>query len=779
MIPKKISHYKILEKIGEGGMGEVYKAEDTKLKRIVALKFLPRKATMSEEDSSRFIHEARAAATLDHPNICTVHEINEVEEQTFIAMGYIEGELLKDKIGRGSLSQDDILDIAIQLADGLAEAHENKIVHRDIKSSNIMITPKGQVKIMDFGLAKSAELTQITTEGTRLGTVAYMSPEQVRGEEADFRTDIWSLGVVLYEMITGERPFKGQKMQAIMYSILSNEPKPIQSYRSDIQPELIWIIKKAMTKKIDERYQSMKEMHADLKSLKTETATEVTKTLPKIDSFLKNRSRKRYLVIAVPILLALIALYLIIPFKSDIQIHRSIAVLPFVDLSPNADQEYFCDGITETIIGKISKLKKLKVISRTSVMRYKKTNKSLKDVGEELGVDTILEGSVQREENKIRVTAQLIDVEEDFHIWAETYNRDLESIFEVQDDLSQAIAEALKIKMTPNLINKIKQDQTTNVEAYEYYLKGIFYINSKYINNRNENDFETGLKMFEKAIDLDENYALAYYGLAWAYEARYVFTREKRHQDLVIENCKKAFKYDPDLPEANAAMGWVYFQREDFDNAYKSFKKAIEMNRSNSEIYHMSAVFLQGLGLFDRSVKYNTLALELDPMYIYTHINRAWDYISLGQIEKAEKDYKMARNIAPENSGILRGSAYLATLRSKFDEAEKFVNKAESINPDKTIIYKAILHAAKGNKEAALKLAKDERIYALLGMQEEAIDYIEKVISTGKYYVFQYSYLPLLNSPIYKPLQDHPRFKEILAKQKKIYDERIKKYGDL
>jgi serine/threonine protein kinase/Flp pilus assembly protein TadD len=775
----QISHYKILEKIGEGGMGVVYKAEDTRLKRIVAIKFLPRQAVMHDEDKARFVREARASALLDHSNICTVYEIDEIEGQTFIVMAYLEGILLKDKIKKEKLSIDDALNIGVQIADGLSEAHAKGIVHRDIKSSNIMISSKEQAKIMDFGLAKSSQLTQITTSGTRMGTVAYMSPEQAKGEEADFRSDIWSLGVVLYEMLSGKLPFPGENIHAVMYAILNEEPIPVQNLRTDIPPELAWIIRKAMTKDLNSRYQGMKEMLSDLRALKKDTGSLLTETLPTYIRQ-KRKTPKLFRIIAVAAaLLIIVGISFILLSRISPPSQKSIAVLPFKDLSQEKDQEFFCDGMTEAIIGNLSKIEGFRVISRTSVMRYKNTEKNIKEIGKELSVSAILEGSVQREDHLLRLTAQLINVEDDSHIWSEIYNRRLQSVFEVQDELSKSIAKALEIKLTPQNIEEFAKNRTTSVEAYEYYLKGIFYVNSKYINSGNDPDFEAGVEFFNKAIALDSKYALAYYGLAWAYEAKYVFTRDEKFRNLVIENCKKAFQFKPDLPEANAAIGWVYFERRDYDNAYKSFKKALASKTSNSEIYHMSAVFLEGLGLHEQAIKMNNRAIELDPIYLYTYINRAWDYIVTGDLKSAQKDYEMARKLAPRNVGVLRGSSYLATMMGNYALSEKFIMEADEIETGKTVAAKALLMAARNKNKEALKLLKDDRILALLGMKNEALDYLGKTIENGGYKEYQYSYLALLNSVFYRSIKDDIRFKQILAAQKKIHESRVKKYGNL
>jgi len=384
MIDKLISHYKIIEELGRGGMGVVYKAEDTKLKRNVALKFLPPELTRDPEARQRFIHEAQAASSLDHNNVCTIYEIDETEEgQTLIAMACYEGETLKGKIQRGSLKIEEAIDIAIQVVQGLTKAHERGIVHRDIKPGNILITEDGVVKIIDFGLAKLAGRVKITKTGTTIGTVAYMSPEQSRGQEVDHRTDIWSLGVILYEMVTGQLPFKGEYEQAVVYSIMNEEPEPI----SGMDTECERIIRKALTKSSEERYQYVEEILADLKSLRKKIEAEILEK-----QFRKTKPKP------------------------------SIAVLYFRNMSADPEQEFFCEGMAEEIINSLTQIKDLQVAARTSAFTFKGREADIREIGRKLNVDKILEGSVRKVGNRLRIMAQLINVEDGYHLWCNFNN---------------------------------------------------------------------------------------------------------------------------------------------------------------------------------------------------------------------------------------------------------------------------------------------------------------------------------------------------------------------
>jgi serine/threonine protein kinase len=469
MIDKIVSHYRILDKIGEGGMGVVYKAEDTKLKRTVDLKFLPSELTRDADAKARFVHEARAASALDHPNICSVYEIGEdVEGRMFMVMPHYEGATLKEIMARGSITKAipagggasgklpvaDAVAIATQVAEGLVAAHAKGIVHRDIKPANIFITKNNMVKILDFGIAKLAgSKTKLTKTGSTVGTVAYMSPEQAMGKEVDPRTDIWSLGVILYEMLAGAPPFQGDYDQAVVYSILNEEPKSLVKARSDIPSGLEQIIGLALAKDPTKRYQSMEEFLGDLQA--------VTEGFRPLKASFKPAKRNIFglrkiylgsgLVVLAAILLGLNIggvrnLFL---KKAEASVIRSLAVLPLANLSGDPAQEYFSDGMTEELIATLSKISTLKVISRTSVMQFKGSRKSIPEIAAVLGVQGIIEGSVLLARERVRITAQLINAATDTHLWAESYERDLRDVLAVQSEVARDIAREIKVKLTP------------------------------------------------------------------------------------------------------------------------------------------------------------------------------------------------------------------------------------------------------------------------------------------------------------------------------------------
>ncbi len=524
MIGKTISHYKILEKLGEGGMGDVYKAEDTNLDRIVALKFLPLETTRDKDMKTRFIHEAKAASSLQHHNIYTIHEIDETDEgQLFIVMDCYEGKTIEEKIKQSPIEIDEAIDITIQIAQGLDKAHKKKIFHRDIKSANIIVTTDGVVKIVDFGIAKLAGQTRVTKDGTSLGTASYMSPEQTLGKEVDHRTDIWSVGVILYEMLTGLTPFQGDYEQAVVYSIMNEEPKPLTGLRTGIPLQLEQIVNKALAKEPKERYQHLDELIVDLNHVKKEPEKEKTeKQIPQPPTPVDIKPVWKQpipIVVSAFALIVIVGIVLnsiinkpepeVVPVAPQIS-SKSIAVLPFTSISRTEEDEMFCDGMHDDILTQVAKIHDLNVISRTSVMRYRDTDKSMKEIAQELGVGTILEGSVRRVGEKVRIVAQLINAKTDNHLWAETYDRDYADIFAIQTDVAENIASALKATLTPDEISSIESAPTENMEAYDYYLKGKYY----WDNYTDREGNMTAADMLDKAVELDPSFTLAYAWLA-------------------------------------------------------------------------------------------------------------------------------------------------------------------------------------------------------------------------------------------------------------------------
>jgi non-specific serine/threonine protein kinase len=468
MIGKNILHYKILAKLGEGGMGVVYKARDTKLDRDVAIKFLPHHIAANAEERERFKIEAQAAAALNHPNIATIYAIEEVDGELFIVMEFIDGKELREIIKSAIPNLQSAIEYATQIASGLQAAHAKGITHRDIKSSNILVTESSQVKIMDFGLAKIAGGAQLTKDHSTLGTAAYMSPEQARGEPVDQRTDIWAFGVVLYEMLTGQLPFRGEYEAAVMYSILNEEPE----YGREIAPDLKSVLQKALAKEVEQRYQQASDLLDDLKAIDGGKESKFTTKIPK-----RQQGNRVYLFAGAAILvMVVLAAIFWWPSKPGEQTIDSIAVLPLDNLSGDPAQEYFSDGMTEALITGLSKISALKVISRTSAMQYKGARKPLPEIAKELGVKAVIEGSVMRDGDRVRITAQLIEAETDRHLWADSYERNLTDVFALQRDIAQAIAGQVKVTLTPGEQKRLQEVQQIDPRAYEAYLKGIHHV---------------------------------------------------------------------------------------------------------------------------------------------------------------------------------------------------------------------------------------------------------------------------------------------------------------
>jgi len=463
--------YQLIEELGRGGMGVVYKAEDTKLKRRVALKFLPPELTHIPDVKERFMREAQAAAALDHPNICTVYEFDETEDKAFISMAFIKGQSLRKKIESGPLELDEALRIATQVAEGLQEAHKKGVVHRDIKSANIMMDERDQTKIMDFGLARMTGGTLLTKEGMAMGTIAYMSPEQARGEEVDHRTDIWSFGVVLYEMFGGQLPFKGEHDQGVVYSILNEKPKPITDLRSEIPLSIGQVVSKALEKNPDERYQQVEELLDDLKSISAGIVPEEIKVRLRKEKLLRRKRAILYAGLAGLIIIMTVIGFSL--FTGRAEAIDSIAVLPLENLTGDAGQDYFVDGVTDELIGQLTQISALRVISRHSMMRYKESDKSLPEIARELNVDAVLEGAVHQVGESVRIRVQLIDAfPEERNLWAQTYDRAISDVLVMYSEMARAIAGKIRVNLTAEETTRLIKARQVNPEAYEAYIQG-------------------------------------------------------------------------------------------------------------------------------------------------------------------------------------------------------------------------------------------------------------------------------------------------------------------
>ncbi len=744
--------YEIVEELGRGGMGRVYRVTDKKIGEDVALKVLNPAVAADKKTIQRFRNELRYARKIAQRNVCRMFDLSDEDGTPYITMEYVPGEDLKGLLKKtGQLTTKKAVSIAKQVCDGLAEAHRLGVVHRDLKPQNIMIDREGNARIMDFGIARSLKMKGITEAGTVFGTPEYISPEQVEGKEVDQRSDIYSLGVILYEMVTGGVPFKGESALTVALKHKTERPADPKRVNPQIPEGLNLMILICMEKDREFRYQDVGELIVDLERLEKGEPVSVTPREEKEPE---------------------------LELKSGIEWTNSIAVLPFVDMSPEKSQEYFCGGMTEDIITKLSMFGDLKVISRTSAMRYKNTDKDIRQIGQELNVATILEGSIRREKDNIRVSAELVNVEDGFHLWVDTYNRKLESVFEVQDEVSKAIAEALKVKFTPQTIESLKESRPKNIEAYEHALKGMHLINSKYIISQREDDFKAAIKMFRKAKEIDPDTVLTYTFLGWAYQHHFQLTGKKRDLAQVIKNNEMAFELDPNLGETNGAIAWVHYKRGEYEKAYQSYKRALDINPNTPALNHTIAFILCGLGLFKQAIEYSTRNIELDPFFLPSHSLRARCLMYTGQLGKALMNIKKTLEIETENFWSLLDYSIHSIMKKETGKAKELLDKAEKINPGYSSIrfYRALIRAAKGEKLRALVMSKNGVIYSLLGMKDEAIRYITDEIKKD-YEHFQYSYLSLAANPFYDSLRDDDRFQAIVKKQKKKYEERLQKFG--
>ena len=653
MIGKTVSHYKILEVIGEGGLGIVYKAKDVLVNRIVAMKFLRPHATQYPDAVARFAQEAKAAASLSHPHITTIHEIDEdYPGNIFIVMEFLEGKNLKQKIEPGPLDAAEAIQITIKIAEGLKAAHDRNIVHRDIKSSNIMITEDNQVKITDFGLAKVPESSDLTKMIRYMGTAAYMSPEQAGGEPLDHRTDIWSLGVVLYEMVTANLPFEELYEQAVLYSLVNKEPEPISKIRQETPEGLEQIVRKAMEKLPENRYQSIDEMLQDLQHLSQHKPLKFSKPLKRGRSGGKRRVLNYFKMAAIAVLF-FAAGYLFKGYFGRLMGEAAgadknirIAVLPFKSISADRNDDYFADGMTDEMISKLSRISQLRVIARTSVMTYKDTDKNIAEIGGELEVDVLLEGSIRKFGNKMDINVQLADVRTQASIWQDGYNRELNDMFTVQDEITLAIADQLKLRLVGEEENAVKKRYTENFAAYNQYLLGRYFWNQ-----RTENSFRRAIGYFEKAIAEDATYAIAYAGLADTYNLLPIYSDMSPEEAYPVAKryAEKAIALDETLAEAYVSMAFARY-RFDFDwfAAESGFKRAIEINPSYATAYHWYAFLLTSRGRHEEAIKKIDRAFDLDPLSLIINTDFGRQYYYARQYDKAIERYSRTLLMEPD-----------------------------------------------------------------------------------------------------------------------------------
>ena len=772
MLGKTISHYRILEKLGEGGMGVVYKAEDTRLGRVVALKFLPSELTRDADAKARFIQEAQAASALDHPNICTIHEIDETDEgRLFICMAYYDGETLKEKIKRGRLDAHEAIRIAMQVGQGLAKAHSHGMVHRDIKPANIVVTDEGVAKILDFGLAKLAGQIRLTKASSTLGTVAYMSPEQAGGKEVDRRADIWSLGVILYEMLTGRLPFKGEYEQSMLYSIMNEAAAPLGAAKASLPKELQGILDRALAKRPDSRYQHIGEMLADLESCGKMLGTASTAPSPPRS---RRATKALWLAIAAcAIIVAAIVLgriYLSAPHEDQI---TSIAVLPFRNMSPDPGEEYFSDGMTEAIIKELSQIKALRVISLTSVMRYRNTQKMVPEIAHELGVDAVVEGSVLRADRDVRITAQLIAAHPEKHLWADDFTRTLENVLLLQSEVAQAIAREINVTVTPNEQERMARTRVVDPEAHEAYLRGRFFARKS-----DPDDWYRSMQYFQQAIGKDSTFALAYAGIAEIYDRlasagieppREAWPKVKAYTD-------RALALDPALVEGFVLIADMKYSYDwDVKGAEEYYKRALEIDPNHILAHFWYGWFLITQGRFEDGIAELKRGVSLDPLWPRMMGGLVAAYECTGEYDSAFVYLRRMAEIDSNDAHIYVHTWDIYMRQGKYAEAIEVAEKglARGITPCFADLAIAYALAGQTNKARATLAELLEQIdgyyfpsldicqvYCALGDREKALEYLERAYQERSIYPVS----PAFRHPWCDFLESDPRYREIRKK---------------
>jgi serine/threonine protein kinase/Tfp pilus assembly protein PilF len=699
-----IGHYRIESLIGIGGMGEVYLARDDRLGRKAALKLLPDSLTTDETQLSRFKNEARSASALNHPNILTVYEIGAEGNRQFIATEFIEGITLRALLARGRIKPHAALEIAVQVASALAAAHEAGVVHRDIKPENIMLRPDGYAKVLEFGIAKLTEqrlasdnhMVKTTAAlqtrlGLVLGTAHYMSPEQARGQKVDARSDIWSLGVVVYEMVAGSPPFRGETPSDCIASILTTEPPPLSRVLPDVPLKLESILQKALRKNSDERYQTIKEMLADLRILKgdIEAKSSLPQTKARAESIvskIKRHKRGVLLTLAVALLAAAAVAYsFFFVTPAPLPNEKSIAVLPFENRSEEKANAYFTDGVQDEILTRLSKLADLKVISRTSVAQYKTGGvRNLREIGHQLGISHVVEGSVQRAANRVRVNVQLLDARTDAHLWAQTYDRDLADVFAIQSEIAQAIADQLQAKLSPKDKEAIMERPTKDLAAYDLYLRAKELISEKHKSvdaSRYRENYLQAVQLLDQAIARDPAFLLAHCQLAYLHDLIYWFGIDHTETRLALAEAslKPAIQLQPDSGETDLAQAiHFYWGYRNYDRARQELARAERTLHNNSRIFSFLGAIDRRQGRWDEAIRNFERAVDLDPRNATALMDLGAVYFNLRRYGEALAMYNRALAVEPRNivfrifpsSIVLDAEANPAPLRAVINAIE-------------------------------------------------------------------------------------------------------------
>jgi serine/threonine protein kinase/tetratricopeptide (TPR) repeat protein len=719
MLGRTISHFKILSELGAGGMGVVYAAEDSRLKRRVALKFLPAALSSDEEAKRRFFQEAQAASALNHANICTVYDVGETEDGApWIAMAHYEGQTLQEIVQSGAMAESEVIQIAVQLASGLAAAHNAGIIHRDIKPANVFRTDSGRIVILDFGVAKLEGSAGLTRTRAAVGTVAYMSPEQLRGEDIDHRADLWSLGVLMYELLSGKRPFEGDYEQAVMYSILNEYPVPITKLRPEVSPHVSAVVHRLLARDASERFPDAGSFAAAL----TDAPERQASSAPATQDVTASAD------------------------SADGEV--SVAVLPFADLSPQSDQLYFCEGMAEEIINALIQVDSIRVTSRSSAFQFAGTAGDIRDIGKRLAVSNIVEGSVRKAANRLRVTVQLTDVERDRRIWSERYDGQLEDVFDMQDAIARMVVDALRRQIGAAEEDELVNTPATDVRAYDFYLRGrhLLYRFGK------KNLLEA-VRQFSLAVEIDPAYAPAYAGMADTLASLYQeFGKDTSHLERALEASRTAIHLRPGLAEAHSARAIALAWAKQYEEAEREFDVATTLNPRLFEAHYFWARACFTQGKFEEAVihyedaaaarpdDYQALTLAAS---VYAALDRPEDAAdartrALGRIEKRLE-------ISPEDTRALYFGAGCLVELGEVERGLEWVERALERDP-----------------EALDTLYNAACVYALAGRPQAAMDCLETTLALGSAASREW----VMHDSDLASLKDEPRFQEFLSKLK-------------
>ncbi len=777
--------YQIIEELGKGGMGKVYKVHDTEIKEKIALKLLKHEIAADEKTIERFRNEIRLARKIVHKNVGRMYDLSKADGTYFITMEYVEGQDLRGLIRQSrQLTVGTTINIAKQVSEGLAEAHKLGVIHRDLKPSNVMIDKQGNARIMDFGIARSVKGKGITGAGVMIGTLEYMSPEQVEVKKVDQRSDIYSLGVILYEMVTGRVPFEGETPLGIAMKHKSEMPKDPKELNAQIPEDLSRVILRCMEKDREKRYQKAEELISELTNIEkgistTERIVPKRKPITSKEITVTFGLKKLFIPALVVVALVIIALIIWQPWsqKETVPISsakHSIAVIPFVDLSPQKDQEYFCDGLAEELINRLTNIENLRVPARASAFSFKGKELDIREIGEKMNVEMVLDGSVRKAGNKLRITAQLVKVADNYPIWSKIYERNIEDTFALQDEISLAIVDSLKLKLLMEEKQELLKRHTDNLEAYKFYLQGRYFVAM-----RSHEDIKRGIKYFEQAIELDPDYALAYVGLADSYVMLPYYSSfpSKEAMPKAKEAVQKALEIDNKLVEAHVVLATILMEYDhDWAAAERKFMQAININPVNVDAHFNYAIQLQYEARFDEAIEEMKEAQELDPLSLVINRNlgelfyyaRKYDLA----IEALNKTLELKSDFVETHAYI--GLAYLQKLM--YEEAlEELRKETEASKGELPLVdsWIGIVYAGMGEIERAKKVADDllKRskkdyipsswgiLYFALGEIDQGFEWLEKAYEEHDQWL-----LWQIRDPVCDSVRSDSRFKALLKK---------------